>query len=158
MKKVLIYLIIVAIGAYGVYYALGQMDKNKSNTKTNETSDIKNDSKPQDVDEEIIPSKDAFVSEAIKLQTLAENKENNQTCKCYNVKDLDINTSLYGSILVYTSDDLFISSMWLSNGYYKLDGSDTVSTGELIESSDKASLYCGEASMDVQSSLCATNY
>ena len=60
MKKVLIYLIIVAIGAYGVYYALGQMDKNKSNTKTNETSDIKNDSKPQDVDEEIIPSKDAF--------------------------------------------------------------------------------------------------
>ena len=32
MKKVLIYLIIVAIGEYGVYYALGQMDKNESNT------------------------------------------------------------------------------------------------------------------------------
>ena len=158
MKKVLIYIIIVAIGAYGVYYALGQMDKNKTSTKIPENYEEKKDKEQQLLDEEIIPSKDAFVSEAIKLQTLAENKESNQTCKCYNVKDLDKNTSLYGSILVYTSDDLFISSMWLSNGYYKLDGSDTVSTGELIESSDKASLYCGESSMDVQSSLCATNY
>lgn len=154
MKKVLIFMVIIAIGAGGVYYGLSRLD-NKKQEKTHI-----NDNKPKEEKEteEIIPSRDAFVSEAIKLQTLAENKENNQTCKCYNVKDLDRNTSLSGSILVYTSDDLFISNMWLSNGYYILDGSDSVATGLLEESSDQASLYCGEESLSVTPSLCATNY
>lgn len=153
MKKILIYLLIITIGTAGVYYGL-----TKYNHKNNDTKEEKETNVPKKEKEEIIPSKDAFVSEAIKLQTLAENIGGNEACKCYNVKDLDRNTSLTGSILVYTNDDLFISSMWLSNGYYILDGLDSVATGLLEESNEQASLYCGEESMDVQSSLCPTNY
>lgn len=154
MKKVLIYLIIIGLGAGAVYYGLTKYNKKNDEKKVVDTPSKKEEEK----DEEIIPSRDAFVSEAIKLQTLAENKENNQTCKCYSVKDLDRNTSLTGSILVYTSDDLFVSNMWLSNGYYILNGYDNVATGLLEESSEQASLYCGEESMSVTPSLCATNY
>ena len=158
MKKVLTYLLIIAIGSAGVYYGLTYMNKNKNDKqeiKTNDTQVAKDDTND---DTEIVPSRDGFVSEAIKLQTLAENKEGNQTCKCYNVKDLDRNTSLTGSILVHTLDDLFISTMWLSNGYYILKESDSVATGLLEESSEQASLYCGEDNASVESRLCATNY
>ena len=155
MKKVLIYLIIIIIGTGGVYYGLTVFNKNKEDKKVvnNDNNNNKEEEK-----KEIIPSRDAFVSEAIKLQTLAENKESNQTCKCYNVKDLDRNTSLSGSILVYTIDDLFVSSMWLSNGYYILDGSDNVATGLLEESDAQASIYCGEENSSDEPKLCATNY
>lgn len=151
MKKALLYLLIIAIGAGGVYYGLTVLNKDKEVAKPKQ--DANQEPKP-----EVVPSKDGFVSEAIKLQTLAENKEGNDTCKCYNVKDLDKNTSLTGSILVYTIDDLFVSSMWLSNGYYLLDGSESVATGLLEESRETASLYCGEDSPSTQSELCATNY
>ena len=163
MKKVLIYLLIIAIGSGGVYYGLTKYNKKSNTPKENNNSNKSNDnttnnSNVNNQNTEIVPSRDGFVSEAIKLQTLAENQNNNETCKCYNVKDLDRNTSLTGSILVYTNDDLFISTMWLSNGYYVLNGSDSVATDALEESLEPASLYCGEASPDVQSSLCASNY
>ena len=150
MKKIIMYLLIIVIGAAGVYYGLTKFYEKKDEPKVEKSVE----EKPK---EEVIPSKDAFVSEAIKLQTLAENEENNQTCKCYNVKDLDKNTTLSGSILVHTVDDLFISTMWLSNGYYILDGSETAATGVLTESSDQASLYCGETSASQQSSLCSSD-
>lgn len=156
MKKVLIYLVVIAIGAAGVYYGLTAMNNKKDDNKI-----VKKDKEQKEENKEeteVIPSRDAFVSEAIKLQTLAENKENNQTCRCYNVKDIDKNTSLTGSILVHTLDDLFVSTMWLSNGYYILNESDSIATGLLEESSDQASLYCGEENASVQSRLCATNY
>lgn len=158
MKKVLICIIIVAIGAAGVYYGLDYLDKNNNLSNSIKSKKIVKVDEEEKEETEVIPSKDSFVSEATKLQTLAENEENNQTCKCYNVKDLDKNTSLTGSILVYTSDDLFLSKMWLSNGYYILDGSEQADTYSLVESSDQASLYCGEADASTQSSLCATNY
>lgn len=159
MKKILIYLIIIALGSGSVYYFLTSY-KNKDKEKIISRSNSKNNNQAvnNEENEEIIPSKDAFISEAIKLQTLAENKENNQTCKCYNVKELDRNTSLSGSILVYTLDDLFVSTMWLSNGYYFLNGLDNASTANLEESSEAASLYCGEENATTQSRLCATNY
>lgn len=154
MKKVLIFLIIVIIGAGGVYFGLDYYNR-KKDSKTNKS--VKEDNK-KDVEPEVIPSRDAFVSEAIKLQTLAENKDGNDTCKCYNVKDLDKNTTLSGSILVYTLDDLYVSTMWLSNGYYILDGSESAATGNLDESSEQASIYCGAESLSVRPSLCTTNY
>ena len=153
MKKFIIYVLIIAIGAAGVYYGLTKYNEKKDEPKKQEVKKDINDEK-----KDVVPSRDGFVSEAIKLQTLAENKENNVVCKCYNVKDLDKNTSLTGSILVYTIDDLFVSSMWLSNGYYILDGYDNAATGLLEESTEQASLYCGEADASSQSSLCATNY
>ena len=158
MKKVLTYLLIIAIGSAGVYYGLTYVNQKKEDKKevkslnTEVAKDNTND------ETEIVPSRDGFVSEAIKLQTLAENKDGNQTCKCYNVKDLDRNTSLSGSILVHTLDDLYVSTMWLSNGYYILNESDSVATGLLEESSEQASLYCGEENASIQSRLCATNY
>ena len=154
MKKVLIFIIVVIIGAGAVYFGLNYFDK-KDDKKTKGNDQVVEKKKD---DTEVIPSRDAFVSEAIKLQTLADNKGGNETCKCYNVKDLDRNTTLTGSILVYTLDDLYISTMWLSNGYYILDGSESAATGNLEESSEQASLYCGEESLSVQPSLCATNY
>lgn len=156
MKKLLIYIIIIAIGTFCVYYGLNFLNNKKEDKIHISDNTVKKDITKNDT--EVIPSRDAFVSEAIKLQTLAENKENNQTCKCYNVKELDRNTSLAGSILVYTIDDLFVSSMWLSNGYYILEESDSVATGLLEESSKQASFYCGEESASSQPSLCATNY
>lgn len=156
MKKVLIYFVVIAIGAAGVYYGLTAVNNKKADNKITEESKVAKEEKKEET--EVIPSRDAFVSEAIKLQTLAENKENNQTCRCYNVKDIDKNTSLTGSILVHTLDDLFVSTLWLSNGYYILNESDSVATGLLEESSEQASLYCGEENASVQSRLCATNY
>ena len=150
LKKVLTYLLIIIVGAAGVYYALDKF--NKQETKTTEAPKKKTIAK-----REVIPSKDSFVEEAIKLQTLAENNNGNDICKCYNVKDLDPNTSLKGSILVYTVGDLFVSNMWLSNGYYLLDNSENVSIGVLEESSADASIYCGESSANIQSSLCDTS-
>ena len=47
--------------------------------------------------------------------------------------------------------------MWLSNGYYLLDNSENVSIGVLEESSADASIYCGESSANIQSSLCDTS-
>ena len=158
MKKVLICIIVVVIGATAVYYGLDYFDKNNNLSNSIKSKKIVKVDEEEKEETEVIPSKDSFVSEAIKLQTLAENEESNQTCKCYNVKDLDKNTSLTGSILVYTSDDLFLSKMWLSNGYYILDGSEQADTYSLVESSDQASLYCGETDASTQSSLCATNY
>lgn len=157
MKKVLICIIIVLIGAAGVYFGLDKAEVVRENAPEKKEEKKQVVSKPEDKTE-VIPSRDAFVSEAIKLQTLAENENSNDTCKCYNVKDLDHNTSLTGSILVYTIDDLFVTSMWLSNGYYLLKQSDSVATGLLEESSEQASLYCGEENPSQQSSLCATNY
>ena len=154
MKKVLIFLIIVIIGAGGVYYGLDYYNSKKGE----KTVEPKKSKQKKEDEPEVIPSRDAFVSEAIKLQTLAENKDGNATCKCYNAKDLDKNTTLSGSILVYTLDDLYVSTMWLSNGYYILDGSESAATGNLEESSEQASLYCGEESLSVRPSLCATNY
>ena len=161
MKKVLIYLLIIAIGSAGVYYGLNKYNNKKDNhvdnTKADANKDDKTNKNNKDDDTEIVPSRDAFISEAIKLQTLAENYNDNNPCKCYNVKDLDRNTSLSGSILVYTNDDLFISNMWLSNGYYFLDGADNASANNLVESSEDASLYCGEENADTQSNLCSIN-
>ena len=162
MKKVLIYLLIIAIGSTGVYYGLtkyNQDDKSsKETSKANKVVDTTDDNNNNNTVSEVVPSRDGFVSEAIKLQTLAENQNGNDPCRCYNVKDLDRNTSLTGSILVFTNDDLFISNMWLSNGYYMLNGTDTVATELLEESKEEASIYCGEANAETKSSLCATNY
>ena len=151
MKKVLLYILIIILGAAGVYFALVKLNskKEQSKPKQNVTENKK---------ENIVPSKDDFITEAIKLQTLAEDAGANQTCKCYNVKTLDPNTTLSGSILVYTIDDLFVSSLWLSNGYYLLDGFENASAGLLEESKESASQYCGEESASVESSLCAKNY
>jgi uncharacterized protein YxeA len=154
MKKVLIFIIIVIIGAGGVYFGLDYYNQRKDNKTDKQQKNVEK----KEEDTEVIPSRDAFVSEAIKLQTLADNKDSNDTCKCYNAKDLDKNTTLSGSILVYTLDDLYVSTMWLSNGYYILDGYESAATGNLEESSEQASLYCGEESLSVRPSLCATNY
>ena len=160
MKKVLICIIIVVIGSLGVYYGLTKVDDDSKpfSSSKKENSNTSTTTKEENEKPEVVPSRDAFVSEAIKLQTLAENQNSNDTCKCYNVKELDKNTSLTGSILVYTIDDLFVTSMWLSNGYYILNQSDSVATGQLEESSEQASIYCGEESASQQSSLCASNY
>lgn len=152
MKKTLFCLLIIIIGTIGVYYALTYVNKDKKVEKDDTNKTKVNDNN------DTIPSRDAFISEAIKLQTLAENKGNNETCKCYNIKELDRNSSLSGSILVYTVDDLFISTMWLSNGYYLLDGYEAAASGNLTESSEQASIYCGEENSSTQSNLCATNY
>ena len=83
MKKFIIYILIIAIGSFGVYFGLAYKDTIKehifsSNKKTEPKKSDKKDEK------ETIPSKDGFISEAIKLQTLAENTGVNETCKCYN--------------------------------------------------------------------------
>lgn len=149
MKKVLGYLFVLVIGAAGVYYALLKYNEKSNVKKADKTPKIISKS-----NNEPIPSKDDFLNEAIKLQTLAENTNGNDTCKCYNVKDLDYNTSLTGSILVYTVGDLFVSNLWVSNGYYMLDNSENISSVEIIESKDTASLYCGESSMSSRPALC----
>ena len=151
MKKILTYLIIIIVGAACVYYGLTVYNI-KEEPKERKSLTVKESTN------EVIPSKDDFVKEAIKLQTLAEGKNNNETCTCYNPKDLDINTSLSGSILVYTVDDLFTSSLWLSNGYYLLNESENVATGLLETSSDQASLNCGEEAGVTEYKLCAKNY
>ena len=151
MKKFLIYFLIVVIGAAAIYYGLCIYNKKPEKEPEKPTE-------PAPEKKEVIPSKDEFVIEATKLQTLAEDVNGNDICKCYNVKELDPNTKLTGSILVYTSGDIYVSNMWLSNGYYLLDNSEIVSGGILEESSEQASLYCGEASANVQSRLCDTNY
>lgn len=150
MKKVL-YLLTLLIGAGLIYYGISYFNNDKKVEKPKENETIKNET-------ETVPSKDAFISEAIKLQTLAENKGDNETCRCYKVKELDVNSPLTGSILVYTIDDLFVSSMWLSNGYYILDGTENAATGLLEESSNQASQYCGEQDSTTEPSLCAVNY
>ena len=151
MKKVLVYMLIIVIGTVGVYYGLVKLNEKKDNTpKVTQKKDKK--------EETVIPSKDSFMEEAIKLQTLAENKNGNNSCKCYKVKDIDPNSKLNGSILVYTVDDLFVSSLWLSNGYYLLNGTENVAVGLIEETSETASIYCGEESASTQSSLCASNY
>ena len=151
MKKILIYILIIIIGAVGVYFVLTKLNNKPDNIIKTKKTDNKNTS-------EVVPSKDEFINEAIKLQTLAENTNGNDSCKCYNAKDLDPNTTLTGSILVYTIDDLFVSSLWLSNGYYILNESENAAVGLLEESKETASIYCGESSLNVKSSLCAKNY
>ena len=148
MKKVLIYLLIIALGAGAVYFGLTKFNSKDSRPKTSTPSSNKDEEKST------IPTKDDFVIEATKLQTLAEDTNGNITCKCYNAKDLDPNTTLSGSILVYTSGDLFLSNMWLSNGYYILEDSENASTGLLVESTDTASSNCGVAAGTTEYPLC----
>lgn len=149
MKKFLGYLLILIIGSAGVYYGLL-----KYNEKTTKETNKKQEKIAKKNHDEKIPSKDDFLNEALKLQTLAENTNGNDTCKCYNVKDLDHNTPLTGSILVYTVGDLFISNLWVSNGYYILDNTENVSSVEITESKETASLYCGENTKGARPSLC----
>lgn len=154
MKKFLLYILIIALGSFGVYYGLTKTDllQKKEEKSPKVIKPNKTESKNK------IPSKDEFVAEATKLQTLAENKAGNNTCTCYSTKDIDPTTNLEGSILVYTIDDLFVSSLWLSNGYYLLDGTENASVGLLEETDNAASKYCGEASKNETSALCYTNY
>lgn len=149
MKKFLTYIIIILIGAAGVYFALTKLNK-KDDKKEPEVSEKTEEKK----EEEVIPGKDEFVREATKLQTLAENTNGTETCKCYNVKELDRNTKLSGSVLVYTSGDIFVSNVWLSNGYYYIEDSEIVTEGMLEETNQTASIYCGETSSDVRSYHC----
>lgn len=151
MKKFLVCLIVIFVGAGAVYFCLCKVNK-----KDDKKGIIENSSK---IEEEtiVIPSRDDFIEEATKLQMLAENKNGISTCTCYNVKDLDPNTNLRGSILVYTSGDIYLSNMWLSNGYYIIDDSEVVTSGLVEESNKDASIYCGENSSDIQSSLCSTD-
>lgn len=150
MKKFLAYVLIILIGATGVYFGLTKLNK-KDEKKQPDASEKKEEEKNEN---EIIPSKESFVTEATKLQTLAENTNGTETCKCYNAKELDRNTSLNGSILVYTSGDIFVSSVWLSNGYYYIEDSEYIAEGMLEESDKTASVYCGETSTDVRSYHC----
>ena len=152
MKKFFVYLIIIVVGAAGVYYALCKYNENKDAKPKKEKEKV-----VESVEEEKIPSKDEFVTEATKLQMLAEDINGANICKCYNVKDIDKNTTLDGSILVYTSGDIYLSSMWLSNGYYYIENAEVITAGMLDESSEEASIYCGEANKDTQSRLCDTN-
>ena len=152
MKKIFIYIFIIVIGAAAFYFGLTLLNKDKKETPK---TDVKEPKKEEKVS---IPTKEEFVNEAIKLQNTAERKGEDLTCKCYNVKELDSSSPLSGSILVYTVDDLFISTMWLSNGYYMLDGTENAAIGILDETSETASIYCGESSKDITPSLCAKNY
>lgn len=161
MKKIFLFVLIIIVGSFMVYSGLNYFDssnKYKDSDVAVNNSEIKN---TNGIGGEVInsvPSKDEFVKEALKLQTLAENVEDNQTCKCYKLKDLDYNTKLTGSILVYSVDDLFISNVWISNGYYLLDGVESVVSGNVEETNVTASLYCGEANESIVSTLCSTNY
>ena len=151
MKKFFVYLIVILIGAAAVYFFL---------YKYNQKDDKKpEDKKVNDVveEKEVVPNRDDFINEATKLQMLAENNNGNDICKCYSPQDLDPNTKLKGSILVYTSGDIYLSNLWLSNGYYIIDNSEVVSSGLVEESSKQASLYCGEESAGIQSRLCSTD-
>ncbi len=154
MKKFILLLFIIIIGAAAVYFSLDKLDFLKKEEPVKKVQNKKNN----EANTKKISSKDDFIEEAIKLQTLAENKENNSTCRCYQVKELDPNSNMEGSILVYTVDDLFVSNMWLSNGTYLLDGFENASPALVETSSDSASKYCGESSYGVTSSLCAKNY
>lgn len=151
MKKFFIYLIVIVIGAAAVYYGLTKF--NKKDTKQS----VKDDGEKPVEKTNAIPSRDDFISEAKKLQMLAEESNGTDICKCYNAKELDPNTSLSGSILIFTSGDIYLSNLWLSNGYYIIDDSEVVSSGLVEESSKQASLYCGEESADIQSRLCSTD-
>ena len=151
MKKFFGYFFVVAAGAIGVYFCLCKMNKiNKQTDVIESTSEIKEE-------KVVVPSRDDFINEATKLQVLAENKNGNSTCTCYNVKELDPNSKLKGSILVYTSGDIYLSNMWLSNGYYIIEDSEIVTSGLVEESDKEASIYCGESSSDVQPSLCSVD-
>lgn len=152
MKKFFVYLIIILVGAAGVYFALCKYNKKDEKQPKKEKEQA-----VEKVEEEKVPSKDEFVTEATKLQMLAEDINGANTCKCYNVKDIDKNTKLNGSILVYTSGDIYLSSMWLSNGYYYIENSEVISAGLLDESSEKASIYCGEDNINTPSRLCDIN-
>ena len=57
MKKILIYLLIITIGTAGVYYGLTKYNHKKDDTKEEKETNV-----PKKEKEEIIPSKDAFVS------------------------------------------------------------------------------------------------
>lgn len=151
MKKFMLYFLIIVIGAAGVYYALYKFNKKEEKKPVNNQSEVVEE------ETEYVPSRDDFITEATKLQMLAEEMNGNSTCNCYNVKDIDPNSKLSGSILVYTSGDIYLSNMWLSNGYYIINNSEFVSSGVVEESSDQASLYCGEESAGVQSSLCSAD-
>lgn len=150
MKKFLLYFLILIVGSTGVYFGLLKFNEYKKvdKHKTKEKIQAKTE------EENIIPSKDDFISEAIKLQTLAENTNGNDTCKCFNVKDLDRNTNLTGSILVYTVGDLFVSNVWVSNGYYMFNSVENISSTDIIETNEQASVYCGEANSSSVSPLC----
>ena len=152
MKKAFVYILIILIGAVGVYFALTRINQKKEK-QPEKLNQQQGDNKP----EEKVPSRDDFINEATKLQLLAENKNCADTCHCYTVKELDPNSKLSGSILVYTSGDIFLSNMWLSNGYYIIDNSEVVTSGLVQESSERASNYCGESSPGIKSSLCVTD-
>jgi len=149
MLKKFVYILIVIIGAGCIYFALTKINEKKDN----KTSENNKTTQEQSISDKK-PTRDEFIEEATKLQMLAESTNGNETCKCYNVKELDHNTPMTGSILVYTSGDLFISNLWLSNGYYILDNSENVSSGLVEESDQTASIYCGESSANEKSSLC----
>ena len=152
MKKILLYILIVVIGASAFYFGLTKIIKEKR-----EVEKLK-PKKQETQTPSSVPTKEDFVNEAVMLQNTAERKGEDLTCKCYMVKDLDSSSKLTGSILVYTVDDLFISTMWLSNGYYLLDGVESAAIGNVDDSTETASTYCGEVSRDVTPSLCAKNY
>lgn len=151
MKKIFGYFFVIAIGALGVYFCLCKVNKK------DEKKGVADNSAKIEEEKVIVPSRDDFIEEATKLQMLAENRNGTSTCTCYNAKDLDPNTNLKGSILVYTSGDIYLSNMWLSNGYYIIEDSEIVTSGLVEESDKEASLYCGESSSTVQSSLCSTD-
>ncbi len=151
MKKFFVYLLVILIGAAAVYFFLYKYNQKEDKKIEDEKSD-------KIVEEsEVVPSRDDFINEVTKLQMLAENANGNNICKCYSPQDLDPNTKIKGSILVYTSGDIYLSNLWLSNGHYIIDDSEVVSSGLVEESSEQASLYCGEESSDIQSRLCSTD-
>lgn len=149
MFKKFMYLLIIIIGAGAVYFGLTKFNAKESKPKEKNTPTAKNHEEKNKK-----PTVEEFVEEATKLQTLAESTNGNETCRCYNVKELDHNTTMTGSILVYTSGDLFISNLWLSNGYYILNDSENVSSGLLEDSNETASIYCGQSSASEKSPLC----
>lgn len=152
MKKILVCLIII-LGSTGVYFGLCKINEPQKTVTNKQIAKVE-----EAENKEVLPNIDDFVSEAVKLQILAEEKAGNDTCKCFSLNEIDSNTTLSGSILVYTVDDLYTSSLWLSNGYYLIDGSENASTGVVEESSETASLYCGESSKNIKSNLCAKSY
>lgn len=154
MKKVILFIIFVLIGATAVYFSLDKI--NSSIPKEKETTESKKvNDKKENKEESVKSTKDDFVMQANRLQVLAEQKNGDITCKCYNIKELDSSSKLTGSILVHTIDDLYVSTMWISNGYYMLDGVENAAVGIVDDTNEDASIYCGEDSAEAVSSLCS---
>ena len=139
----------------GAYFYVTGSDKL---TDDNNNNKITEQNKNETIEKVDINTKETFVTEAERLNNLVEQNANNETCKCYDIKELDANTKLSGSILLYTIDDLFITNLWLSDGKYIVNGHEDLIDENIEESTETASSFCGETSKDIQSSLCPTNY